>query len=86
MEAMEKAGTLVPIADFEMVLAEHARQVIMVLDTLPDVLERDAGISPAAVERCQQVIDGLRQELSERLAKVADQRKAAEAEGGPRRQ
>jgi hypothetical protein len=39
----------------------------MTLESLPDVLERDAGISGAAVEACQRTIDRMREDLYLRL-------------------
>jgi phage terminase Nu1 subunit (DNA packaging protein) len=61
---------LIPVTEHEEAVAHLARQVVMTLETLPDVLERDAGITPAAVERCQRVVDSLRETLAERVADV----------------
>jgi hypothetical protein len=43
-----------------------AKAVVMVLETLPDVLERDCALTPAVV-RVQSVIDDLRDQMAERV-------------------
>ena len=64
---LEEVGQLLPAADFERVLADVLKTVAVTLESLPDVLERDAGIDGAAVERCQLVVDRMRDELFARL-------------------
>ena len=44
-----------------------AKAVVMVLETLPDVLERDCALSPAAVARVQSVIDDLRDQMAQKV-------------------
>lgn len=47
-----------------------AKAVTTTLESLPDILERDCGIDAESVARVQDVIDGIRQQLYERI--VAD--------------
>ncbi len=64
---MEEAGQLIQAADYERALSSALKTVAVTLESLPDVLERDAGIDGAAVERCQSVIDRVRDDLHGRL-------------------
>ena len=59
----QAAKELIPAADFERAIADAFKVVAQTLESLPDVLERDAGIDGPAVERCQAVIDRLRDDL-----------------------
>jgi hypothetical protein len=63
----EAAGKLVAIDEFERVFASAIKMIAVTLESLPDVLERDAGINGAAVERCQAVIDQVREDLYHRI-------------------
>lgn len=60
---------LLPAEDFAAELSSAFKAVATALESLPDVLERDAGIDGAAVERCQAVIDRLREDLYTRLSR-----------------
>jgi hypothetical protein len=44
-----------------------AKSVVMVLETLPDVLERDCAMTPSAVSRVQSIIDDLRDQLAQKV-------------------
>ena len=44
-----------------------SKAVVQVLETLPDILERDCALSPAAVARVQSVIDDLRDQIAQRV-------------------
>ena len=61
-------GELIPAADYERALSGALKTVAVTLESLPDVLERDAGIDGAAVERAQAVIDRVREGLHRQLA------------------
>lgn len=63
LEYKQKAGELMPRDEYCRDLAAVLKIVAVTIESLPDVLERDAGIDGEAVERCQAVIDGLREEL-----------------------
>lgn len=41
---------------------------MQVLETLPDILERDCALEPSAVMRVQSIIDDLRDEIARRVA------------------
>ena len=45
-----------------------AKAVVMVLETLPDILERDCALQPSAVIRVQRIIDDLRDEMARKIA------------------
>lgn len=40
----------------------------MMLETLPDILERDCALTPTAVTRVQVIIDDLRDEMARKIA------------------
>jgi len=52
----------------------------MVLETLPDILERDCALTPTAVTRVQIIIDDLRDEMARKIYESESE------EGWPRRQ
>ena len=60
---MEEAGELIPAAVFETELAAVLKKIAVTMESLPDVLERDADIDGSAVERVQMVTDRMRNEL-----------------------
>ncbi|MCJ3066417.1 DUF1441 family protein [Klebsiella pneumoniae] len=57
---------LLPADEVIAVYSAMRKAVVQVLDTLPDVLERDCALSPQAVEQVQKAIDDLRHELATR--------------------
>ncbi|RUR51516.1 DUF1441 family protein [Vreelandella populi] len=61
---------LIPAHEFARELSSLAKSVAAGLDSLPDALERDAGLDPDAIERVQDVIDALREQMYQ--AVVAD--------------
>jgi hypothetical protein len=63
----EAAKELVPVREFELALATGYKTVAAVLESLPDVLERDAGLTGAQVEMVQVIVDRLRDDLYSRL-------------------
>lgn len=67
----ERRRELLPAGTFEQALASAFKVVAQALESLPDVLERDAGIDGAAVERCQSVIDRLRDDMANKLQSAA---------------
>jgi hypothetical protein len=44
-----------------------AKAVVQVLETLPDVLERDCALPPSAVMRIQNIIDDLRDQIAQKV-------------------
>ena len=63
----EAAKELVPVREFELALASGFKAVAATLESLPDILERDVGLTGAQVEKAQTIIDRLRDELFSRL-------------------
>lgn len=61
---------LIPATEFVRELSKLAKAVAAGLDTLPDMLERDAGLDPDAIEKVQETIDALREQMYQ--AVVAD--------------
>ncbi|SDF72556.1 Protein of unknown function [Onishia taeanensis] len=59
----ERTRQLIPEDEFARELSFLAKTMAAGLDSLPDMLERDAGLSPEAIERAQVVIDGLREQM-----------------------
>ena len=58
---------LIPAEDGAREFSMMAKAVVMVLETLPDVLERDCALPPAAVSRVQSVIDDLRDQMAQKV-------------------
>jgi len=58
---------LIPAEDVAREFSLMAKAVVMVLETLPDVLERDCALTPSAVARVQSVIDDLRDQMAEKV-------------------
>jgi phage terminase Nu1 subunit (DNA packaging protein) len=64
---MEECAELIPAADLERALSEAFKITASTLESLPDVLERDAGLDGVGVETCVKVIDRVREDLHKRL-------------------
>ena len=60
-------GQLIPADEVAREFSLMAKAVVMVLETLPDILERDCALTPAAVSRVQAVIDDLRDQLAQKV-------------------
>lgn len=63
--------TLIPADEFARELATFAKATAAGLDQLPDMLERDAGLEPEAIDKVQKVIDELREQLYEAVVSDA---------------
>ncbi len=61
-------GQLCEVDDVARQMALMAKAVVQVLETLPDVLERDCGLQPKQVARVQSSIDDLRDQLAVQAA------------------
>ncbi|MFG6072068.1 DUF1441 family protein [Enterobacter ludwigii] len=59
---------LLPVDEVAREYASLAKAVVMVLETLPDILERDCALTPTAVTRVQEIIDDLRDEMARKVA------------------
>lgn len=63
----QETGQLIPAEDVAREFSVMSKAVVQVLETLPDVLERDCALTPAAVARVQGVIDDLRDQIAQRV-------------------
>ncbi|WKS98747.1 DUF1441 family protein [Gallibacterium salpingitidis] len=59
-----ETGELIPAYEVAQEMSILAKAVIQQLETLPDILERDAGLSPSALIRVQQIIDDIRDQMA----------------------
>lgn len=63
----QETGQLIPADEVAREFSLMAKAIVMVLETLSDVLERDCALSPAAVSRVQSVIDDLRDQMAQKV-------------------
>lgn len=66
-------GDLVPRHDVEQGVASLLKVVAETLDSLPDIIERDAGATPQQLSRVESVLDTARNELHTRLQQLKTQ-------------
>ncbi|EKG6215062.1 DUF1441 family protein [Salmonella enterica] len=66
----QETAQLIPASDVRREFAIWAKAVVQVLETLPDILERDCGLQPAAVSRVQSIIDDLRDQIAQRVTEA----------------
>lgn len=62
-----ETGELIPAYEVAQEMSYQAKAVVQLLETLPDILERDCGLSPSALVRVQQVIDDLRDQMAQQI-------------------
>lgn len=60
----QEIGELLPASDVAREYAALAKAMIQVLETLPDILERDCALTLSAVFQIQTVIDDLRDQIA----------------------
>lgn len=70
----EDTRKMIPAADIEQTIGMAFKTLSQTLDALPDALERDCGLSPAAVTAAQQSIDVMRESLYEALMSALESR------------
>ncbi|QKN82196.1 DUF1441 family protein [Scandinavium goeteborgense] len=63
----QEVGELIPASEVAREFASMAKAMVQVLETLPDILERDCGLTPDTVSRVQAIIDDLRDEIARRV-------------------
>lgn len=63
----QETSQLIPADDVRREFSMMAKAMIQVLETLPDILERDCGLQPAAVARIQSIIDDTRDQIAQRV-------------------
>ncbi|HIF5575278.1 DUF1441 family protein [Pasteurella multocida] len=59
-----ETGELIPAFEVAQEMSALAKAIVQTLETLPDILERDAGLPPNALVRVQQIIDDLRDQMA----------------------
>ncbi|MDG6894534.1 DUF1441 family protein [Volucribacter amazonae] len=59
-----ETGELIPSYEVAQEMSILAKAVVQQLETLPDILERDAGLQPNALIRVQQIIDDIRDQMA----------------------
>ena len=62
-----ETGELIPAYEVAQEMSYQAKAVVQLLETLPDILERDCGLSPSTLVRVQQVIDDLRDQMAQQI-------------------
>lgn len=67
-----ESGQLVPAGEVERTFAQAFTAMAQLLDTIPDILERDAGVGPAQLVAIEKAIDGAREELYLRLMQAEE--------------
>ena len=72
-----ETGELIPAADVERVTGDAFKSLAQSLDTLPDALERDCGLSPMTVAAIQVAMDSAREALYENLVAVLNSKETA---------
>ncbi|WP_445158532.1 DUF1441 family protein [Halomonas sp. E14] len=70
---------LVPVDEVQREMASLAKAVASGLDSLADMLERDAGLPPEAIELVERVTDALREQMYQAIVADEDDEAAAEA-------
>lgn len=69
---LEECGELMRVSDHQSQMASVLKILATTIESLPDVLERDAGITGEAVARCQLICDRVREGLYRRLLELTD--------------
>lgn len=60
-------GGLIQAEEVAREFAIMAKAIVQVLETLPDILERDCALSPSIIMRVQSIVDDLRDEIARRV-------------------
>ena len=77
MDVEIKTRQLIPASEHESDCAEMAKSIVQFLETLPDQLERDTGLSPEQVDSLHASIDAQRQVFFDRIVKDEEVRAVA---------
>lgn len=64
---LKEIGELVPAVEFERALAKALKTLAAQLETLPEIIERQAGLDGAAIDRVIVAVDAMRQKLYDAL-------------------
>ena len=63
----QEVGELLPASEVAREYSALAKAMVQVLETLPDILERDCALTPTAVSRVQGIIDDLRDQIAHQV-------------------
>lgn len=74
----QETAQLIPASDVRREFSLLTKAVVQVLETLPDILERDCGLQPAAVSRVQEIIDDLRDQMAHKVIDAEPEEDAEE--------
>lgn len=64
LKFQQETCELIPAEEVSREFSSMAKAMVQVLETLPDILERDCALSPSAVSRVQSIIDDLRDQIA----------------------
>ncbi len=67
VELEKKKGQLLQVDETRLIWAETLKSMMLTLETLVDVIERDVGLGPEQIKRIQDIIDGQRELLYRQL-------------------
>lgn len=67
-----EAGQLIPVAEVQRTLARAFAAMAQLLDTIPDILERDAGVRAVQLVAVEKAIDAAREDLYLHLVQDTD--------------
>jgi len=68
-----ESGAVIAAVDVERALAEAFKVVALLLDTLPDIIERDGILAPSDIPPIIDLLDGAREQLANDLSKLSDE-------------
>ena len=63
MKLEKEMRALVPVEEVHREMSRLAKSVASALDSLPDMLERDAGLPPDAIDLVEGITDTLREQM-----------------------
>lgn len=72
---------LIPVDEVVVVYSSMRKAVVQVLETIPDILERDCALTPQAVSTVQKSIDDLRYTIQEKSYEACAAELTQEGEG-----
>ena len=73
LRLLAEARELIPRLEVEQEMAGMIKLLVQTLESLPDIMERDCGLSGQAVAKMEALIDQAREELYSRLVEDGDE-------------
>ncbi|EFM95284.1 hypothetical protein appser10_21440 [Actinobacillus pleuropneumoniae serovar 10 str. D13039] len=64
LEYKKRTNELCEATEVALEMSAMAKAIVQQLETLPDILERDAGLPPKALIRVQELVDDFRDQLA----------------------